>query len=537
MFEHKCVLGFHPMHLSRERILLLGQWALVLLVALVFTITVAKPIILSASDLGRHLMNGKLFLDVGQIATTNLYSYTHPDFPFLNHHWGSGVFFELARRAGGFVGVSLFGLTVIFATVIVYLRIAWRFGGFWLSMCAAALALPVFAGRAEIRPELFSYLLSGVFLWILLHVRAGGSKKFLIALPLLLLAWVNLHIYFFLGIGWMGAFFLDALVRSWLITERRQEHLSLALWLGVVLAVACVLTPLNPNGWQGAVYPLFIFTNYAYSVAENQSISVVLAKGPYAPALYARALIAILGLSWAWRLYRDKREGNVPDVALLILSIFASFIAWGAIRNLTILSYVSLAALPIAWNDESWTRHLHKRTVIRACAPFLVFLLVFLYEPRFWKSAYRITGVGVTQGTMDSIAFFKTNGLRGPIFNNYDIGGMLTYGLFPTEKVFVDNRPEAYPGEFFTETLLPMQRDENVWETVHERYGFNAIFFYRHDATSWGQGFMIRRILDPAWAPVFVDDFTIILLRRTPENAAVIEKFEIPQSKFSIKPR
>jgi hypothetical protein len=66
---------------------------------------------------------------------------------------------------------------------------------------------------------------------------------------------------------------------------------------------------------------------------------------------------------------------------------------------------------------------------------------------------------------------------------------------------------------------------------------FNAIFFYRHDATAWGQSFMIRRLADPEWAPVFVDPFILLLVRRTPENAGVIARHELPASMFEIVPR
>jgi hypothetical protein len=155
---------------AKKRLTAIGQWTLVALAAFAYVLAVTKPIILTASDLGRHLMNGKLFLDHGVILTTNEYSYTHPDFPFLNHHWGSGVLFELARRFRGFVGVSLFGLGLTLTTVVLYLRIAWLHGKLWLTLTAAAVALPMFASRSEVRPELFSYLLSGVFLWILLGI-------------------------------------------------------------------------------------------------------------------------------------------------------------------------------------------------------------------------------------------------------------------------------------------------------------------------------------------------------------------------------
>ncbi len=524
---------------ANKRVLLTGQWLLAAVIAAVFTLAVAKPIVLTASDLGRHLTNGRLFLDEGVIQTTNAYSYTYPDFPFLNHHWGSGVLFELARRAGGFTAVSLFGLGVVFLTALLYIRIAWKRGALWLAVVAAIVVLPVFGGRAEIRPELFSYLLSAVFLWILLGVRGGSrSPLWLGALPALILLWVNLHIYFFLGIGWMGAFFVDALFRAWRDAGNRTHHLEFARNLALVIALSCLLTLLNPNGWQGAVYPLFIFKNYAYSVAENQTILRIMAQTVFPPALYALIVLAILFVSWLWRLYRDWRNRELPDVALLILTLFVSLVAWMAIRNFTIFSYVSIVSLAYAWSDLDWETLLGRRAAwLKGVGAVVALVLWVAIYPSFWVASYRTIGIGVMPGIVGSLDFFKENNLKGPIFNNYDIGGFLTYGLYPEEKVFVDNRPEAYPGEFFTGELLPMQMDDVVWHRIDNTTRFNVIFFYRHDATGWGQGFMIRRLNDPEWAPVFVDGFTLMLIRRTPENADVVAKYEIPKSKFQVKPR
>lgn len=527
------------MSIKKEHVILVGQWIFVAVVAVAFAMAVMKPIILTASDMGRHLTNGRLFLDQGIIATTNLYSYTHPDFPFLNHHWGSGVLFELARRFRGFVGVSIFGMGIVILSTLLYLRMAWKSGTFWLTMTAAFVVLPVFASRAEIRPELFSYLLSAVFLWILLGVRGKTmSAKALWALPPLTLLWVNLHIYFFLGIGWMGAFLLDALFRAWRDPSNRSEHLLLARWLIMTLAAACALTPLNPNGWRGAVYPLFIFQNYAYAVAENQTVFGIERNGTYPPGLFVRIAWAVLFISWIWRLWRDKREDRLPDLAMLILSLFVALISYKAIRNFTIFSYVSIVAMSHAWSDLDLRAWLGRwTTAVTSAIPVAVLTLLIALWPTYWTSVYGTFGLGIAPNILKSITFFQDYKLHGPIFNNYDIGGFLTYGLYPEERVFVDNRPEAYPGEFFTQILLPMQLKEEDWLRFNAQYGFNVIFFYRHDATRWGQAFMIRRLQDPAWAPVYVDAYSLVFVRRIPEFAEVIAQYEIPRSKFGIAPR
>jgi len=58
-------------------------------------------------------------------------------------------------------------------------------------------------------------------------------------------------------------------------------------------------------------------------------------------------------------------------------------------------------------------------------------------------------GFGLVQGNNQSAQFFIDNNIKGPLFNNYDIGGYLIYHFYPQEKVFTDNRPEAYSVSFF----------------------------------------------------------------------------------------
>ena len=135
-------------------------------------------------------------------------------------------------------------------------------------------------------------------------------------------------------------------------------------------------------------------------------------------------------------------------------------------------------------------------------------------------------GVGLLKGNNAAAEFFKANQIKGPIFNNYDIGGYLIYHLYPQEKVFVDNRPEAYPSEFFEDVYIPMQENEAVWQAQDDLHQFNAIFFSHRDATPWGQKFLVTLVDDPNWAPVFVDQFAIIFLKRNNHNEEISKKYE-----------
>ena len=133
-----------------------------------------------------------------------------------------------------------------------------------------------------------------------------------------------------------------------------------------------------------------------------------------------------------------------------------------------------------------------------------------------------------------SAEFFKQSGLKGPVFSNYDIGGYLIYHLGGREKVFVDNRQEAFPSDFFRKVYIPMQEDPAVWKDSQDKYKFNVIYFYRHDITPWGQSFLIERIRDPQWAPVFADDYTVIFARRGSMDQGIIDRYELPKSMFRV---
>jgi hypothetical protein len=134
----------------------------------------------------------------------------------------------------------------------------------------------------------------------------------------------------------------------------------------------------------------------------------------------------------------------------------------------------------------------------------------------------------------DGADFIKDNRLMGPIFNNYDIGGYLIFRLYPQEKVFVDNRPEAYPAEFFEQVYKPMQNNPQKFKEVSEKYNFNLVYFYRYDLTEWAQKFLVDLISNQDWVPVYVDEATIIFVKNDPKNKEVIDKYRLPEEMFNV---
>ena len=511
---------------------------LTILVLASYALFLGHKIDLSISDLGRHLQNGRMVLVERTIPATNFYSYTEPAFPAPNHHWGSGAFFFLVWQIGGFNALHLFFIALSLATLLIFFLIAARSVGYAPASVLALIALPLLAERTEIRPEVFSYLLCGLFFSMLIRWRETRDWRLLAALPLLEILWVNLHIYFFLGPALIGAFLVENLLRAWLKAERSSAALaptpkSLVWGLAAALGITAAATLLNPFGIHGALAPLTIFENYGYRIAENQSVWFV--EGILRNPNYTIFKIAfgLLATAFIGRLFLQKKS---ISWAYILIAIAMSIVAWLAIRNFALFGFffIPLAAHALAPLKTHYLKHARAYAAGAATAIALLMAPALFGQWQKYFPYWRERGIGLETGNDAAADFFRAQKLTGPIFNNYDIGGYLIFHLFPAERVFVDNRPEAYSVPFFTETYIPMQEDDTRWQKELAKRDFNVIFFSWRDATPWAQKFLVARIQDPLWAPVFADRHVLILLKRIDKNKAVIERFELPAETFHV---
>lgn len=488
---------------------------------------------LSTADIGRHITNGKIFLHSAEygisksdILYTNLFSYTHPTFPFINHHWGSSVAIYLIFQVLGFSGLSLVYFLFILGAFIFAITTIKNDSDLSSIFFIGIFLAPLIAGRIEVRPEGLSYLFLSIFLYILYRYSKNRiSHKTLWILPVLELVWVNSHIYFIFGIFLIGLFFAEALILRQ--TEKAKK-------LGTVLGASIIATLITPYGYKGLLYPFTIFQNYGYRIVENQSISFLEHLSFTNPEfLWYKITLVLIIISSGVVLYKERKNFSI---SLSVLVLTFAFLGYFGIRYILLFALFSLPLLAINFGiiKKTFYREIDddlKNVLYGIIFFFILGVTLFQFSSKLpWNRDF---GLGIISEELSSIAFIKNTGIHGPFFNNYDIGGLMIFGLFPKEKVFVDNRPEAYPKEFFQNTYIPMQENDIVWQQELAREKFNAIFFYRLDYTPWAQKFLITRVSDPAWAPVYVDSWTIIFLRRNEENKKIIEKYELPKEMFT----
>ncbi len=488
----------------------------------------ASRINLATADLGRHLANGRFVLDNPQLLFSNFYSYTFPEAPFINHHWGSGLVFYLIEGLVGFTGLSLFHLSLTTGALFLLFWRAAREYGIAAAFAATLFAIPLIAWRTELRPEAFSYFFCALFLVLLYQWRVTARQGFLLALPFLMAIWVNLHIYFIFGFIILFSATLESVLAGPL---NRAAILSRTkpLFPAVILCIGAAM--LSPSGYHSLLFPLKIFSNYDYMVLENQSPFFFWGRRISLPIVcyfFLAALLIVCGLgSQFWPKNRPRIHAS-----LILLSLVSLLGAASAVRNYAIFG---LFSIPFFSACLARLQGMQLGKAGRAI-PFLAVGFSLLASGSYLAMAgLKKPELGLADGIQKSAEFFRQQGIHGPIFNNYDIGGYLIYHLFPAEKVFVDNRPEAYPAGFFSGTYVPMQSDETRWSENQGRYAFNCIYFYWHDATPWAQEFLVRRTHDPDWIAVYVDAYALILVKNVKANQELIDRFRIDPSVFTTK--
>lgn len=530
----------YNVYTMKIKILLFIKAFLVAGVFVWFSLFLVRKIDLTTADLGRHIQNGKIFVhgswsEKKALLTTNYYSYTMPAQPFINHHWLSGVLFYTVYNLSGFAGLSALYLVFGVLTLGIFFKLAAEKAGVFFTCFISVLLMPILSGRTEVRPEILTYFFTGVFFYILHKYNLGEYKKAVWVLPFLSFLWVNLHIGFVFGFLVLFAFFLESFFK-WLILKRQEEKYKTRQFF--LVGAGCVLASIiNPHFAQGLLYPLNIFNNYGYLIVENQSVKFLENLGMAAGQNFFLFKLAagLTGISFILSAIFARRF----SLANFLLASAAGILAYSGIRHFPSFAFFALFCMSL--NFAAFYKAIKKDSPgfswqEAILVPSLVFLSFISIGSGLGalKSKGELLGFGLMPGVRASAEFFKKEHLKGPIFNDYDIGSYLALEL-PKEKVFVDNRPEAYSKDFFENVYKPMQADEKKWQEVSAEYNFNAIFFSHRDYTPWAQSFLISRVNDPLWAPVFADSYNIIFLKRTEQNKNIIDKFEIPKSNFGVR--
>lgn len=372
--------------------------------------------------------------------------------------------------------------------------------------------------RSDIRPEVMSMVCLSLFMLILYKVRESNNKKLLFFLIPIELLWVNLHIYFFVGPLLIVLFLLDDLI------AHRYSFTNTKIY-GVCLLGTLIAMVINPNGVTGAAFPLLVLHNYGLPVVENQSLLTLFTLYHATEILLPFIVILLLFTI----LFMTKKQTKPID---WLLAVVFSFVALIVFRNILLFVFATFLLFTNQLNLLSKKQHLFFQKISNLLSFFiftllLLFLLLFILR-NITNNGF---GFGVKAYEENAVNFLVSNKIQGPIYNNFDSGDYLSYRLYP-QRVFVENRPEAYPASFFQQIYLPMQNNPEIFNKLAKKYHFNAVFISYWDNTPWGTKLLQYLINTSHFKIVYLDTSTVILLADTATNRIVIAHHHITEGKL-----
>ena len=496
---------------------------------------------LTEFDLGWLLATGRWIAHHRQIPSTDVFSYTAQGQPWI-YPIGSSLIFYAAWLVGGYALITWLGAAACAATTALLLR-----RGSVISGLLAIMAVPLIAVRTRPRADMFTVLLFAAFLALLWRYhRTGRSPLWL--LPLLMVAWVNLHLGFVVGL---------ALIAGYVLTEttemvwpgRRKPALDRLRrcwpWLIAVLGATLV----NPWGWE----------IYAALLRQERAMADQLQWIPEWGSVPLSWTIMSTGLSLrdpggAFFLMLLITAAAVP-IAVLRKQLGAAAFLSGA--SLLAVRYIRFEALfgivtVIVGADvlSSALNALQKKIrnarfeTARCGAALTVGAASLAVALACLRSADLVSdrsylastdlgafGMGLSWWFPERAAtFLERENIPAQIFNTYNEGGYFTWRLGSKYLDYVDGRAIPFGPELVKRNseLLATSPESPEWQREAEHYNINAILVPLGRYNGLHLFPMLRQFCGSEdWPPVYLDEVSAVFVRRRPENEDLIARLRI----------
>jgi hypothetical protein len=355
--------------MSRERL-----WLALAILLPAFAATIAP---MSTVDLAYQVRAGELMLSSLTVLREDPFTFTAFGDPWLNQQWGAGVLFAAVHGPAGWGGLVVLRVVLVAASVGFVALAACR----WLApRSAALLALAGFVvGIASLglRAQLFGIVLFAAVLAILAWRDRRPRMVWLI--PLLVLAWANLHGSFFLGPAAVAIALLEDL------PARRAAARGLFAVLVLSIAATCV-TPFGPAVW-----------GYALGIATNGEITHLITEWQRTSPLTVTGALFYASVVGAVVVVRAARRGGAPLPVLTLawlagLAFLGAYaergVAWWAFGAPVALAPVIASLRPpaLAPRDDPRLLRILNAAVVAGLA------LVTLVAQPLWRSGDELTG-------------------------------------------------------------------------------------------------------------------------------------------------
>jgi hypothetical protein len=463
-------------------------------------------------DLWMHVMLGEQSLKTGTIQRTEIYSWTAPGVPFVNHEVLAEALIGGAHLLGGGSGILLLKMLLGLLTFAIALAL----GGESLSWPQKAVTWVVGAvGLGEIsfgfpaRPQIFTALALAAQLWLLRRIYLG-KLWWALALPPLYAAWINAHGGALAGLLVMVAAAAATTVQQWWSTSslsRWFPAVAVSKKAALVLWVTCVASfgAMFVNAW-GFQLVRWIVVAVLWPRPEIEEWNPTHLGWDHA-AFFILALLTIISLAFS------RRPRALWEVAACAALMFA---ASRSVRHTPLFAIAAVAFVPPHLADVL-ARYRTQFSRIEELAGTSARQLGFSIMLAMVSAAVLVATftlhkehpltmeVPRKQYPVAAVDFMRNNQVRGNMLAFFDWGEMCLWEL-PDCPVSLDGRMDAcYPHE----TILEHWNFYNAQPVNSQILDISKADVALLPARLAGARELARA---PGWKAAYVDDLAVVLV-------------------------
>ncbi len=485
-----------------------------LLGALLFTPLSVR--LLGDAGIGWHIRTGQQILATHAVPRVDPFSSSMGTKPWFAWEWLYDLVVGELEAALGLNGVVWFTSVVIAAVFALTFSLLMKSGANLL----VALVLMLLAMAASMihflaRPHVLSWLFTLVWFWMLDASERqsftgcrGLSQRWLWALPLLMLVWVNVHGGFLLGFALLGIFWLGAVWRWLRANENRIEEALEKIaagkrswdlvWVGLLSAAASLV---NPYGWKLHCHIASYLSNRFLMdhIEEFQSPNF---HGVAQRCFVVLLLVTLVGLA---------SYGRQLRLSQLLTVLFTVYTGLYASRNIPISSVLLvmimgplLASTGLAGRFSQRMAHVHSglRGHLWPLIAIVATILVAANGGRAGSTKIMDAHFDPKRMPVEAVSYLGQHQVPGPILSPDYWGGYLIYRLYPKQRVVADDRHDFY-GEAFLKSYLKMLHVESGWQDFLHDHEVSCLLLPRDSALAN----VLLEMKD--WRPIYTDEVAI----------------------------
>lgn len=496
------------------------------------------------ADAWIHLSMGRLIWNLKGLPANEPFAYPMSDAPFAYTSWLVGVAYYLAYLLFNAYGVILLKALIITTAFYILLKDSLMpYKNYAVAIIVMTVVAIFTRHRFVERPDIFLMVFLSFSIFSL-NAYVCENKKYIYTLPFVHLLWANSHSSINLMVVPFLSFVVGGYIQLYLDKKGAgYSNTPSASQLKTVLLIflaSFAASLLNPNYFSQYTFGAQFLASgwYKKTIIELMPPTWDTFKSPY---LITAALIVSFILNLVIFFYRSscKRPVNPPSVIHLFLILPFIFLSFTAIRFVLPLAVVSgpIVARNIselvewAWGKGQEKRGISGIRIYSAVAAVWILLYTSLTLAGIkpfgdWNQEF---GFGFNHSLMPegALRYMDKRNITGRVYNKFHFGQYIAWRDFPKRAPFIDGRG------YLTPDLLKKMDDAKynmgIFAELYNRYGFESVLVYdplmdvNVSASMRGVDLAFS---NPTWALVYLDDLSLLYLRRGGPYEAIIREDE-----------